>query len=104
MASTDNLRIQGPSATVVMHGVVDLARETQSLRVRVSPHLSDSVSIAGALIGGPVAGVAAFLAQKLLKDPLDQIAGFDYGITGTWNDPQVAKLERPEPPKQEGTP
>jgi uncharacterized protein (TIGR02099 family) len=104
VASTDNLRIQGPSATVVMHGLVDLARETQSLRVRVSPHLSDSVSIAGALIGGPVAGVAAYLAQKLLKDPLDQIAGFDYGITGTWTDPQVAKLERPEPPKQEGTP
>jgi uncharacterized protein YhdP len=104
VASTDNLRIQGPSATVVMHGLVDLARETQSLRVRVSPHLSDSVSIAGALIGGPVAGVAAYLAQKLLKDPLDQIAGFDYGITGTWTDPQVAKLERPEPPKHEGTP
>jgi uncharacterized protein YhdP len=104
VASTDNLRIQGPSAQVVMHGVVDLARETQALRVRVNPHLSDSVSIAGALIGGPVAGVAAFLAQKLLKDPLDQIAGFDYGITGTWSDPQVAKLERPDAPRPESTP
>lgn len=104
VASTDNLRIIGPSAQVVMTGIVDLARETQSLFVRVSPHLSDSVSIAGALIGGPVAGVAAFLAQKLLKDPLDQIAGFDYGITGTWSDPQVAKLERPEPPKRESNP
>jgi uncharacterized protein YhdP len=104
VASTDNLRIQGPSARVVMHGVVDLAHETQSLRVRVTPHLSDGVSIAGALIGGPVAGVAAFLAQKLLKDPLDQIAGFDYGITGTWTDPQVAKLERPDTVRQDSPP
>ena len=101
VASTDNLRILGPSAAVVMHGRVDLARETQSLRVRVSPHLSDSVSIAGALIGGPVAGVAAFLAQKLLKDPLDQIAGFDYAIAGTWADPQVTKLDRPAAVQQQ---
>ena len=101
VASTDNLRILGPSAAVVMHGNVDLARETQSLRVRVSPHLSESVSIAGALIGGPVAGVAAFLAQKLLKDPLDQMAGFDYAVTGTWTDPQVTKLERPATAQQQ---
>lgn len=104
VASTDNLRIQGPSAQVAMNGVVDLAHETQNLFVRVSPHLSDGVSIAGALIGGPVAGVAAFLAQKLLKDPLDKIAGFDYAITGTWSDPQVAKLDRPGTPKPESTP
>jgi len=104
VVSTDNLRIVGPSAQVVMNGVVDLARETQGLFVRVNPHISDSLSIAGALIGGPVAGVAAFLAQKLLKDPLDQIAGFDYGITGTWSDPQVAKLERADAVKQESTP
>ncbi|HWI13188.1 MAG TPA: AsmA-like C-terminal region-containing protein, partial [Burkholderiales bacterium] len=104
VVSTDNLRIVGPSAQVVMNGVVDLARETQALFVRVNPHISDSLSIAGALIGGPVAGVAAFLAQKLLKDPLDQIAGFDYGITGTWSDPHVTKLERAEAVKQESTP
>jgi len=106
VASTDNLRIIGPSAAVVMHGSVDLAHETQSLRVRVSPHLSESVSLAGALIGGPVAGVAAFLAQKLLKDPLDQIAGFDYAVAGTWTDPQVTKLGRPEAvqPPQESSP
>ena len=58
------------------------------------PHLSDGLSIAGALIGGPIAGVAAFLAQKLLKDPLDQAAGFEYAVTGTWADPQVVRADR----------
>ena len=77
-----------------MNGQVDLARETQVLRVKVNPQLSDSVSVAGALIGGPVAGVAAFIAQKLLKDPLDQIAAYEYDVTGTWADPVVAKVER----------
>jgi uncharacterized protein YhdP len=77
-----------------MAGEVDLARETQKLRVRVSPSVSDGVSIAGALIGGPIAGVAAFLAQKILKDPLDQIVAYEYTVTGTWIEPVVARLER----------
>jgi uncharacterized protein (TIGR02099 family) len=96
IASTDSFRIQGPSARIVMAGEVDLARETQKLRVRVSPSVSDGVSIAGALIGGPIAGVAAFLAQKILKDPLDQMVSYEYAVTGSWTEPQVARAaERP---------
>jgi uncharacterized protein (TIGR02099 family) len=95
IASTENLRIQGPAARVVMSGEVDLERETQNVRVRISPHVSDTVSIAGALVGGPIAGVAAFLAQKVLKDPLDQAVSYEYGVTGTWSDPMVARIDRP---------
>ena len=32
-------------------------------------------------------------AQKLLKDPIDKLAAYEYDITGTWADPQVAKVE-----------
>jgi uncharacterized protein (TIGR02099 family) len=94
VASTDSFRIQGPSARIVMSGDIDLTRETQKLRVRVSPSVTDGVSIAGALIGGPIAGVAAFLAQKILKDPLDQFVSYEYTVTGTWAEPTVARLER----------
>ena len=97
VASTDNLRITGPAARINMSGQVDLARETQRLRVRVNPQLSDTLSVAGALLGGPVAGVAAFIAQKLLKDPLDQIAAYEYDVTGTWADPLVNRVARLEP-------
>jgi uncharacterized protein YhdP len=97
IASTDNFRIQGPAARIAMSGEVDLARETQKLHVRIVPSLSDSVSIAGALIGGPVAGVATILAQKILKDPLDQIFAYEYSVTGTWAEPQVSKIDRPAP-------
>jgi uncharacterized protein YhdP len=96
VASTDNLRMTGPAARINMSGQVDLARETQKLRVKVSPQLSDTFSVAGALIGGPIAGVAAFVAQKLLKDPLDQIAAYEYDVTGTWVEPVVVKVERPQ--------
>lgn len=95
IATSENFRIIGPAARVAMTGDVDLARETQNLRVRVTPSISDSVSIAGALIGGPVAGVAAYLAQKILRDPLDQLVSYQYGVTGSWSDPKVAKIAPP---------
>ena len=93
IANTENFRIQGPAVRIQMSGDVDLSRETQKLRVKVFPSMSDSLSVAGALIGGPIAGLVTFAAQKLFKDPIDKIAAYEYDITGTWVDPQVAKVE-----------
>ena len=104
VASTDNFRMAGPAARVVMTGDVDLVRETQRLRVRVIPHLSEGVAIGASLVGGPVAGVAAFLAQKILKDPIEQLISFEYIVTGSWSDPHVAKPERAALSTPEGTP
>jgi uncharacterized protein (TIGR02099 family) len=98
-ATTEKFRIRGPSANVVMGGTVDLARETQNLRVRITPQLSGSVAVGtGALVGGPVgvaAGVAAYLAQKVLKDPFGQLASFEYDVAGTWSEPTVKRVPLP---------
>lgn len=93
VATTENFRIQGPAVRIQMSGDVDLHAETQKLHVRVFPSVSDSLSVAGALIGGPIAGVASFLVQKALKDPLGQMVAYEYSITGTWADPQASKIE-----------
>jgi len=98
IATTENFRIQGPAVRIQMTGDVDLAQETQKLRVKIFPSMSDSLSVAGALIGGPIAGIATFVAQKLLKDPIDQFTAYEYNITGTWADPQVAKAESAHSP------
>ena len=93
MATTENFRVQGPAVRIQMSGDVDLYAETQKLHVKVFPSVSDSLSVAGALIGGPLAGVASYLVQKVLKDPLGQMAAYEYKITGTWADPQASKVE-----------
>jgi uncharacterized protein YhdP len=104
VATTDNFRMAGPAARVAMTGDVDLVRETQKLRVRVFPHLSEGVALGASLVGGPVAGVATFLAQKILKDPIEQLISFEYNVTGSWSDPQVAKPQRAALNAPEGTP
>jgi uncharacterized protein (TIGR02099 family) len=86
-----DFRMRGSSAQVEMSGDVDLARETQNLRVRVIPRLGDSASTVIALVN-PLLAIPAAIAQKILKDPLGHIFAFDYSVTGAWTDPTVAKL------------
>ena len=104
VAATESLRINGPSARIVMSGDIDIARETQNLRVRVTPFIGDSLAVAGALIGGPIAGVATYLVQKMLRDPINELASFEYRVTGTWNDPVVLKTGETSPKAAEGAP
>jgi len=87
-------RMRGSAAEVQMSGVTDLAGETQDLRVRVVPSLGDSAAI-GIGIVNPVAGVAAAIVQRILRNPLGQIFAYDYSVTGTWSDPKVAKIQPP---------
>ncbi|MDR2240667.1 MAG: TIGR02099 family protein [Zoogloeaceae bacterium] len=99
--STQNLQIQGPAAKIFMQGEVSIPAETQDLRVRVEPALSDAVAV-GAMIANPAVGAAAWVAQKLLKDPLGKMFAFEYAVTGPWSDPKVEKLQQPVAENKEG--
>ncbi|MBF4991498.1 YhdP family protein [Methylophilus sp. QUAN] len=93
---SNDLFMTGPAAEASIKGETNLKTETQRLKVKVVPHISDSVSLA-ALAGGPIVGVAAFVAQKLLKDPLNKISASEYMITGTWDNPQEAEVDKKAP-------
>ena len=89
-------RMRGSAADVEMSGEADLAHETQELRVRILPSLGDSAAL-GLTLVNPVAGVAAAIAQRILKNPLGQIFAFDYTVSGSWTDPKVVKILPPPP-------
>ena len=93
---TDRLQIDGPSARVVMRGEADLKHETQRLNVNVQPELGGTAALGIALVH-PIAGVATWVAHKVLQNPLNHMFGFDYLVTGTWDDPKVEKLTGNEP-------
>ena len=84
--------MRGPAADVTMTGQIDLSLETQNLAVKVVPQLGDSASTVVGLVN-PVAGVAALIAGRAMKNPLGKIFAFDYNITGTWTDPKVEKQQ-----------
>lgn len=100
---SDDFFMTGPAAETEIKGETNLKTETQNLQVKVVPHISDSLSLA-ALAGGPLAGAAAWLAQKILKDPLNKIAQSEYIIIGTWDNPVEHDTEKKEQDKKTNSP
>ena len=90
---SDDFFMTGPAAEAKIKGETNLKTETQNLKVTVIPHISDSLSLA-ALAGGPIVGAAAFVAQKILKDPFNKIVSSEYVITGTWENPKEIESEK----------
>jgi len=98
--STQDLQILGPSASIYIKGEASIPGETQNLRVRVEPALSETLAV-GAMIANPAVGAAAWLAQKILKDPLGKMFAFEYAISGGWADPKVEKIQQQTAAKKE---
>jgi uncharacterized protein (TIGR02099 family) len=93
---TEDFRIDGSSAKVVLKGSVDLDRETQDIRVRVLPTLGESVSMIGLIAISPAVGIGSLIANKILDNPLDKLVSFEYNVSGTWGNPKVVKLGGPK--------
>ena len=95
---TDDFRLVGPAAAVNIAGDADIARETQDLRIRVQPAMSTGVSVgtAALFIANPLVGAAVgagtLLAQKMLNNPFDQLFSYEYSVTGSFDDPVVARV------------
>jgi uncharacterized protein (TIGR02099 family) len=103
MMQTDELKIRGPAAKILLSGQVNLVAETQNLKVRVQPALGETLAV-GAMLAHPATGAVAWLAQKILDDPLDQVFAYEYAVTGGWSDPKVEKLSRPLAESKPATP
>jgi uncharacterized protein (TIGR02099 family) len=92
---TNDMKLTGTGAKVTMTGQVDMNRETQDLKVRIMPTIGDNVSLLS-FAAGPVVGVGVLLANKLLRNPLDKLASFEYNVSGSWADPKVEKVGQPK--------
>jgi uncharacterized protein (TIGR02099 family) len=77
VAATDDLRIEGPAARIVMDGELNLEAETQKLHVTVTPSLG---------LATPVVGI---VSHALQNSPSRQ-----YSVTGTWEDPIITRMSR----------
>lgn len=94
VAATDNLRLLGVQAGVLVEGRADLRAETQDLRIVVVPELNvGSASLAYAAIN-PVVGLGSFVAQLLLREPMMAAGTREFRVDGSWSDPQVQRVER----------
>ncbi len=96
-AYTNDLLIKSPSATINLSGRTGLyARDFDQL-VTVTPSLQSTITLAGAVAGGPAGAAVAYLAQKLIGKQVDKIGRTRYTITGPWENPEITKIETTKP-------
>ena len=86
IASTDELKINGPAARVTINGQMNLEAETQKLHIKVTPSYG---------LASPVVGMASVIASTAMKKT--PAPSREYNITGTWADPVVTRIGQPAP-------
>ncbi len=90
--STNNSYIDGPVAYASMKGDLDLVRRLYDLDLNISPHITASLPVVATIAGGPIAGLAAWIANKIINQSMQKIAGYSYKISGPWDQPVVQQL------------
>ncbi len=95
-AFTDNLTLRGSAAEIGVAGRTSLRHRTYDQTAVVTGQLGASLGVAGALAGGPAVGAALLLFSQIFKEPLKGVTRGYYRITGSWDDPQVKRIEARE--------
>lgn len=94
-AYSDNLRVEGPAASIEIIGRTGLAQRDYDQLVTVIPNVTGGLPLAGWAAGGPAVGAVMLFFQKMFGKKIDESSGFRYRVTGSWDDPQLEKLTPP---------
>lgn len=92
LMTTDNSYINGPIAYVSMNGSLDIARQLYDMTLKVTPYLGASLPIVATIAGGPVAGIATWVASKIINKGMQKVSGYTYKISGPWKQPIVQQV------------
>lgn len=101
---TENYKVNGPVAAILLAGNANIITERWDLRAVVVPNLDASGATLATAIINPLVGLGAFVTQWLLKNPLSRAMSMEYKVTGPWDDPKVEPVETPASTPQKRLP
>ncbi len=91
-AYTTDLEMVGPAVRIVVTGRTGLDSQDYDQVVTVTPRVSSTLPLVGALAVNPTVGVVLAVAQQLLGKQMDRISQTEYELTGSWDQPVIKKL------------
>lgn len=92
MSTTDSY-IDGPVAYAKMTGNLDLSKQLYDVNLRITPYITASLPVVATIAGGPVAGLATWVASNLINKGMQTISGYTYRVSGPWSDPVVQQVK-----------
>jgi len=93
-AFADTLKIISPIALINIEGRTGLATRDFNQLVSVAPRISDTLPVISWLAWGGQIGALAFLLDQLFGDEFNSSVATEYEITGSWDNPQIKKIEK----------
>ncbi|MEJ2528699.1 MAG: AsmA-like C-terminal region-containing protein, partial [Gammaproteobacteria bacterium] len=93
-AYTNDLRLESPSALIEITGRTGLVSQDFDQLATVTPSISTTIPLAGALAGGPAVGAALLIIQKIVGKQVDKVSTTKYTITGSWDNPNIEELNQ----------
>ncbi|MCV6637557.1 AsmA-like C-terminal region-containing protein [Candidatus Albibeggiatoa sp. nov. NOAA] len=97
IASTNNVILQSPVAHVEMHGHTHFVEEYYNQTVKIIPHVSNTLPVAGTLVGGLGVGAVTLIIQKMLQSEIEKNLYYEYQVMGDWDDPQIKLIQQDNP-------
>lgn len=91
---TRNTKVTAQVADINLNGRIGLDEKDFDLLLQITPHLTASVPVAAALAGGPVVGIVAWLAEKIVSVPVNAVTMRHYRMTGSWQQPVITPINR----------
>lgn len=97
-AYTTNMQMRGPSAIIDITGRTGLHEQDYDQTVIITPKVSNSLPLAGAVFGpiGVGVGAVVYMAGEVLEStPLNfnKILSYEYSLTGSWDEPIFKKIK-----------
>ena len=95
--TTQNARLDGPSAEVKLKGSSNLRSKTYDQTMIIIPKVGESLPVLGGLAAGASVGWGLLLLQKIFEKPIDKSVEIEYKLTGSWEEPELTLVSKPQP-------
>ena len=89
---TEDSAIDGPVARATIKGSLNIDKQRYDLSLHVSPHITASLPVVATIAGGPVAGLATWVASKIINQGMEKVKGYTYDVSGPWDEPVVQQV------------
>jgi len=93
VAQARQVTITGPGADMEISGKTGLVSRDYDQLVTVTPEISATLPLAGALVGGPLAAAVLVVADQVVGEEVNKLISIQYRLTGPWDDPQIERIE-----------
>jgi len=109
--TTNNLKVKGPSADILIQGKTGITAKDYDQLVTVTPHVSGGLPWIGLAVGGPIGAVGVLVGEKIAKTmgiDVNKVTQVQYSLKGSWEDPVIEpvaqKLADDTKPAAQGQP